>query len=301
MIFSICIATYKRPELLKKLINSLVIQTLPEATKLEILVVDNSVQREAELIIKRFSRQFPDLFCYLIQKEKNISLTRNMAVKKAKGEYLFFIDDDEYAESNWLMSLYYTLLKFNADAVFGKVISYFDEGTLEWIKKSYIYNRPSPPTGTIAKATRTGNCVVRASLLKKTNGPFDPKYGISGGSDTHLFETLRIQGAKYVNCEEAITYEYVPKERSTQRWLFKRAFRGGNDFTRHAVELATRKSKFIVCLKHFLLGLVYLIVSFLLIVFLFPIKSWRMHWRLKMIANIGKISAIIGYLPKEYA
>ena len=301
MILSICIATYKRPVLLEKLLNSLVHQELPKGSKLEIIIVDNSPLKEAEIVIKKFNTLYPNLVFYETQKEKNISLTRNVAVKKAVGEYILFIDDDEYAKSKWILHLFETIVKFNADAVFGKVVSYFEDGTPDWIKKSFIYNRSAPLTGTIAKATRTGNCIVKASLLKSIPGPFDLKYGISGGSDTYLFQSLAIKGTKYINCQEAITFEYVPKSRATKKWLFRRAFRGGNDYTRHALELAKSRSKLLICIKHGLLGTIYFIISLIFAIILLPVKIWSMHWRLKMLSNLGKISAIVGYQPKEYS
>lgn len=301
MVLSICIATYKRPNLLEKLLESLINQELLENIELEIIIVDNSPQREAEKIVKRFNSIYPNLLHYKTQNEKNISLTRNVAVNMSNGEFILFIDDDEYADSKWIHNLLKTVINYKADAVFGKVVSYFDDDTPAWIKKSYIYNRPAPQTGTIAKATRTGNCIVKTSLLKSIPGPFDIKYGITGGSDTYLFQSLALKGTKYINCREAVTFEFVPKARATKDWLYRRAFRGGNDYTRHAIELAKSNSKFLIYLRHGIIGSLYFIISFVLAILLFPIKIWSMHWRLKMRANFGKLAAVVGYIPKEYS
>ncbi len=65
-----------------------------------------------------------------------------------------------------------TIEKYNADGVFGRVISHFSEATPRWIQKSYIFNRPSPPTGTKAIFTRTGNCIIKSNLLKNVARTF---------------------------------------------------------------------------------------------------------------------------------
>ena len=124
---------------------------------------------------------------YLTQPEKNISLTRNKAVKKAIGEYLLFIDDNEIANPNWINSLIEVLIKYNADSVFGKVISYYEDGVPDWIKKSHFFKVPVEKTGEPSKFTRTGNCVIKSKLIKSIEGPFDPEFGLTGGEDGILF------------------------------------------------------------------------------------------------------------------
>ena len=94
---SVCIPTYKRPELLKKLLNSLAVQQLPSNLKLEIIVVDNDPDLSAEVVCKQFQKAGQLELHYFTQSIKNISLTRNVAIEHAIGEYILFIDDDEIA------------------------------------------------------------------------------------------------------------------------------------------------------------------------------------------------------------
>ena len=98
MICSVCIATYKRSQLLRKLLDSIVSQYLPDNIKLQVIVVDNDMENSAEHIVKEYENRENISFEYFVQPEKNISLTRNVAVKNSKGEFLLFIDDDEEAE-----------------------------------------------------------------------------------------------------------------------------------------------------------------------------------------------------------
>ncbi|MCB9058443.1 MAG: glycosyltransferase family 2 protein [Calditrichae bacterium] len=300
IVLSVCIATFKRSELLKKLLKSIEQQELHDNIRLEIIVVDNDKNGSARNIVQGFSDSQNINYFYFIQPEKNISLTRNLGVKNASGEYILFIDDDEYADNKWIMNLLNTLISFNADGVFGKVTSYFLPEVPYWIKSCFIYNRPSFETGSPATFTRSGNCLVKSSLLHSVDGPFDPLYGITGGSDTMLFGSLIKNGAKFVNCNEAETFEFVPRQRATLQWLTKRAFRTGNGFARRLIQLK-KKNKFLFKIRFILIGISYSILSLSLILILFPSKSKRIHWFLKLIANSGKFAAVFGYFPSEYS
>ena len=101
MICSICVNTYKRPVLLKKLLLSFEEQELPQNTELEIIIVDNGPKQLGKKVAEEFKRRNNLKINYFVQPIKNISLTRNVAVKNATGEYILFVDDDAYADKSW--------------------------------------------------------------------------------------------------------------------------------------------------------------------------------------------------------
>lgn len=299
MLCSICIPTYRRPQLLGKLLNSLVNQRLPDNVTMEIIVVDNDSQGSAEEIFRKYSDNQSHVIHYFIQPEKNISLTRNMAISKARGNYIFFIDDDEFANPDWIANLLKTLQEYDADAVFGRVLSYFSVGTPEWLKRCVVYNRPAPPTGTEATGDSTANCLIKWSILNGIKGPFDPSYGITGGEDTQLFAKLRREGARFVHCREGWVSEYVPPERTRLYWLIKRVFRTGNGYTRIEIDLAGN-NKTMCRFTHLAIATSFAITSVMLAFLTLFSKEWRLHWTLKAVSNVGKIFAVFGYFPKPY-
>ena len=194
MLCSICIPTYKRTELLERLLKSLYNQNLEKEYLIEIIVVDNDSEASARDLCKKFSDTQNIRLYYFVQPVKNISITRNKAVSKAKGQYVFFIDDDEYVCQNWISMFLRTIEQYQADGVFGKVVSEFSENCAAWLKGCYIFNKPSIETGSETKFTSTANCVIKRSILEKYELPFDPKYGLTGGEDTKLFYMLRKSG-----------------------------------------------------------------------------------------------------------
>ena len=261
---------------------------------MEIIVVDNHPKKSAEHIVSKFPSSMCIKLLYLGQPIKNISLTRNLAVENASGQYILFIDDDEVASPDWVSNLLIILKKFNADGVFGYVEPEFHRDAAQWIKQRDFFFSPMTPTGTEAKFTFTTNCLLKSSLLKGINGPFDVRYGISGGGDPYLFETLKKQGAKFVNCREAVTMEYLPLERSNLTYILKRALKGGNTGALRIIDNTTDKKIFqkIIILSKAFANL--LISSFLLFLF-YPKITRRTKNLMKIASNVGRVLSVFGW------
>lgn len=269
---SVCIATFKRPELLRQLIQSLFDQKEIKDIVLEIVVVDNDVQKSAEQIVAEFSDTHSINISYYSQPIQNISLTRNMALEKSSGQYFAVIDDDETADQYWIRNLIDALVKYNADAVFGYVIPVFEPNLAQWKKQREIYFLPVGKTGDRPLFHYTTNCLVKADKVKKFDLRFDPKYGLTGGEDSVFFDLLSKYEATYVVCKEAISYEVVPRYRTELKFICKRYFQKGNNEGRIINETIQSKFEKLTKLIKSLVGIGYYgSQSFLLI----PIrKKW---------------------------
>ncbi len=296
---SICIATYKRIILLEKLLVSLLNQELNDNIFLEIIVVDNDDMQSARDIVSKIKCPSGFSLSYFFQPIKNISLTRNLAIKNATGEYLAFIDDDEAADKQWVQNLISTVMQFNADGVFGFVVPVFPPNVSPWLKQREIYFRPMGNTGSQAKFTYTTNCLIKSKIVKSNNILFDERYGLTGGEDTLFFTNLLDKGAKFVSCREAISYEFIPFERTKLKYLFFRAFQGGNTFARRMIELKNNKFNFtrLLILFKAILSIAY---YFLKTTLLIPVKKkWILSF-MRLASNIGKIFAVFNYYNKPY-
>ncbi len=136
---SVCIATHKRNELLRKLILSLLPQKTDGLFSYSIIVVDNDKEEGAKKIVKEIIETKSMPIRYYSQPIKNIAITRNLAVDKSTGDYVAFIDDDEYPVSDWLYNLYVILKVYDCDIVNGSVNPYFVKNTSRWIIKSGFF------------------------------------------------------------------------------------------------------------------------------------------------------------------
>jgi len=224
---SVCICTFKRPQMLSNLIGKLQGQVTENLFTYSAVVVDNDINRSAEDTVKNWQEASTIPVDYHSEPEQNIALARNKAVDNATGNFIAFIDDDEVPETTWLLRLYKTLKQFKADAVLGPVRPHYPEATPAWLIKSNLCERPSYKTGTRipGRETRTGNVLLDGGMFE--NDRFDRVFGRTGSEDTNFFRMMEKKGKVYVWCEEAPAYEIVPPERWSPEFYLTRSSRIG--------------------------------------------------------------------------
>jgi succinoglycan biosynthesis protein ExoM len=226
----VCVATYKRPELLKKLLLSLSAQETGDEFSFAVAVADNDAQRSAEAVVREFEAAGCKI-SYVVEPEQNISLARNKSLSLAAGDYIATIDDDIHADPQWLLNLYRALTTYHADVVHGPVVPEFHAKTPKYITQSNVFVRPNPPSGSSGNHVFTAaNSLFRRKLIDGTPAPFDPRFGRTGGEDTAFFENLRKRGCKLVWCREARVCTVLSSRKTNWRWILQREFRIGNGF-----------------------------------------------------------------------
>ncbi len=302
-LISVCIATYKRPELLEKLLISLINQKNIDNYNLEFVIVDNDPARTAKPIIDKLIKSLINnnrfSIKYDMQPIKNISLTRNRTIQLASGNYLYFIDDDEIAEEDCIYQHIKTLKKFEADITIGNVLPYFETDTPSYIKKAYPFIRKNNSDGNPSKFFITGNTMIVLKNLQKEMLEFNKAYGVTGGSDNELLVKLSNSGTKIVSCSSGITFEFIPPKRATAKWLIKRVFRTGNNYSRTLIK--TSRHKFFYSIQQFLIGVIQALIAFLIALIFIPFNfSKAFNWFLKSVSNFAKPFAVFGIYPKEY-
>lgn len=301
MKISVCIATYRRTERLAALLADLACQTrLPT----EVIVVDNDVDSSALDVVEEARRSgAPFPLIYAMQPVKNISKTRNRTVELAGGEWLAFVDDDERVSPRWLDQLMDAALRAGADGVLGPVVPVVPDEAPEWIHRGRFYEWARMKSGSVVPLNRLrfGNVLLRGSLLR--NGvAFDPAYGLTGGEDGDLLTRLARRGARIIWCDEAQVREPVEAARLSQRWLLRRALRGGQDFARHSV--AGRYGRFTMSrrLGFYVRASAQALAAGVLALVLWPLgRHHAVHWLAKASANVGKLSVLWGWHYHEYA
>jgi len=224
---SVCVCTYKRPELLARTLRCICAQQTDGLFTFSIVVADNDRLESAHLVVERLRAETAVAIRYCVEPRQNIARARNMAVSNAHGDYLAFIDDDELPIETWLGTLFRAIHEYAADGVLGPVDPHFDDQTPKWVIKGKFYNRPVHPTGMLLRwdQCRTGNVLLRSDLFASDGEAFRPEF--LSGEDQDFFKRQMAQGRRFVWCHEAPAYEVVPPVRWRRRFLVKRALLRG--------------------------------------------------------------------------
>lgn len=298
---TICIPTYKRPGMLKKLIQSIAQCKIDKLiiNNVNIVVVDNDIDKTAEFIMQE-NNIFVNDFCqlhYYNFPAKGISNVRNELLRKAglfNPDFIVFIDDDEYVTSEWLNELVSTIINNNSDAARGPVLAVMDNSVSEYI--SCWFKRENYRNNSQIFSLTTGNLILRVASLKKYDVWFDSRFNIIGSSDTYFGCQILKKGAKINWAANAITYETIPEKRANLKWLIKRIYRLSSTYT-YVVKM---EKEYLKLLKKIVISFIYIIIGgSALISILFPIK--RKYWGIfTLTEGVGGLAGLISILYKEY-
>jgi len=97
-LISVIIPVYNKEEHLAQSIESVLSQTYPHFELL--LINDGSTDTSAE-ICKEYQAKDDRIHCFF-QENKGVSAARNLGIKQAKGEWIYFLDADDFIDPNCL-------------------------------------------------------------------------------------------------------------------------------------------------------------------------------------------------------
>jgi glycosyltransferase involved in cell wall biosynthesis len=223
----VCVCTYKRAEFLRRLLGVLARQDTGGLFTYSVVVADNDHSRSAEAVVSDFAAALPIPIRYCMEPRQNIALARNKAVENATGDFVAFIDDDEFPTQSWLLTLFKTCNQYGVDGVVGPVKPHFEGKPPTWVLKSKLYERLNYPTGFVIDGTkgRTGNVLLRRELFAGDEEPFRAQFRF--GEDQDFFRRMIEKGYVFIWCDEAVAYESVPPARCKRSFMWRRGLLRG--------------------------------------------------------------------------
>ena len=111
---SVIVPFYNVEHYIEKCLETLVNQTLED---IEIILVNDGSQDRSVDVVKKFLEQYPDKITYLEKENGGLSDARNYALPYAKGEYIAFLDSDDYVEKTMYKDMYELAKKEDSDMV----------------------------------------------------------------------------------------------------------------------------------------------------------------------------------------
>ena len=111
---SIIVPIYNVEMYIEKCLETLVNQTLKD---IEIILVNDGSKDGSAEIAKKYLEKYPEKIVYLEKENGGLSDSRNYGLPHAKGEYIAFLDSDDYVEENMYEEMYELAKKEDSDMV----------------------------------------------------------------------------------------------------------------------------------------------------------------------------------------
>ena len=106
---SIILNVYNGEKYINKCLDSIINQTYED---IEILIVNDGSTDDTSKILSTYKDKRIRI---INQENKGLSLSRNVGIDNAKGDYLYFVDVDDYIEKDTIEYLYNLSIKYDAD------------------------------------------------------------------------------------------------------------------------------------------------------------------------------------------
>ncbi|WP_257255473.1 glycosyltransferase family 2 protein [Endozoicomonas sp. SESOKO3] len=286
------ICTFRRPAV-RKTLESLGQQRVPEGVKLSVRVADNDLEPAMKSQILAIAAEAGLNLTYIHAPYRNISIARNACLDNLDSDYLIFIDDDEELAEGWLVAMLSKAEKTAAQVVFGPVLAIYPENCPEWMERCDFHTtKPQYEEGVI-QTGYTGNTLLdmRSEII---NGErFNLSLGQTGGEDTEFFTRLFRNGAKLVYEENAIAYEEVPAHRAKLRWLIKRRYCAGQSYG-HRLITGRENSSAIQSAIELTKAVIKVFICFVGLLLFSTHSLKRNFWLLRGCLHLGVTSKLIG-------
>jgi glycosyltransferase involved in cell wall biosynthesis len=286
---TVCICTFRRPTYLKRLLEKLQEQSTAGLFSFSAVVCDNDATQSGAAIVSAARESATIDITYCCEPRQNIALARNKALEQAHGDFVAFIDDDEFPVADWLQLLLSACDTYAADGVLGPVRPHFETPPPSWIVKGRFCQRPEHTTGMKLQwnQCRTGNLLFRRRILEGTAQPFREEFG-TGGEDKDFFMRLTELGCVFVWCNEAIAYETVLPSRYSRRCMIRRALLRGRNSLKLPVGRLRLLGRSAVAVPIYCMALPVLLLLG---------QHWFMRYCVKLCDHLGRLLAVLGINP----
>jgi glycosyltransferase involved in cell wall biosynthesis len=289
----ICIPTFKRPKMLKRLLYAIAL--VETDASVCVLVADNDAENQAGLALCHSLTDYRWPLTAVVAEKRGIAQVRNTLIEQAlktDATFIAMIDDDEWPEPQWLDQFLTLAHQTGADVMQGSIL--FGHG-----EAADGHGDIRRATGPVTMLQGAGNILIRRAVLDEMTAPwFDPAFALSGGEDRDFFVRLQRAGKSFAWSDEARARGDVPETRANLGWLLKRAYSVGNSdmlvLLKHrpgAPALAVELAKILAALLLSPLAAVILALS----------PNRRAIPLQKLFRAVGKLTAMAGRRYNEYA
>ncbi len=235
MKLTVAIPTHNRSQTLALTLGSLAALKLDPEIEIECLVVDNNSTDATPGVVEAFARTAPFSTRRVFEPRQGSSFARNRAVREARGELIFFIDDDVIVEADWASELLAEISRRNLDAACGLVLAQWQAAPPPWLGaevygKLAVHRQSAPPPEKLSQFF-SANVGLKRECLERF-GLFREDLGVVGGNpmsgeDTELFGRIISGGGKIGIAPRAVVHHLIGPERMTRAYFRRKSFAFG--------------------------------------------------------------------------
>lgn len=211
---TVVVPFYRTPKLrLRKCIESLLEQTFSD---FELLLIDDGNGDDYAAIKKEYEERDARVR-FVYQENSGVSAARNLGMQLAKGEYLSFVDSDDFVEETFLKKMVQALEKSDL-AVCGVAEQCFPT-VHRWMDRRVFFSQPEL-YASLQYINFCHNKLYRLSIIREHNIQFDLEVKL--GEDA-LFLAKYFEHCNSICSIDDVLYHYVPYEESAVK-KYKPAF-----------------------------------------------------------------------------
>lgn len=284
--FSIIVPIYNVEKYLKKCLDSLINQTY---NNFEVIAVCDKCSDSSEKILDDYIKL--DKRIIKIKEEKTgLSKARNIGLKKVTGDYILFLDSDDFLELDLLKVLNEEIKKCNADIIRFQVQDIIDKKVIKHEEKPFDVTTGDVAFNYISKYYYIENAwcyLYKTSFWKKYNF----KYMEYHVAEDFGLTPLIISKSKKVKSISYIGYNYVYRNGSLMNSNYENKIKRINDMLEQAEFLKTNLTNSDITFMSFVTNsLIYNIVN---------LKKEDYKKYLKVIKDKGYYNYLKNKSPKE--
>ena len=227
---SVIIPTFNRSRMLRDTVESLERQSYPD-DRFEIIVVDNDSTDDTAEVIAELARE-SHLVRPMAERRRGAHFARNSGALAAKGEILYFTDDDMLAKEDLLQRI---TLPFasgaNVGSATGRVLPQWDTEPPRWVLehcRNELLSLNDRGSAMMITDADPGVFSCHQAVLREAffqAGGFNPDTNAGefvGDNETGLNIKIRKLGYRFAYVGESVTRHVIPAARLNQRYLNSR-------------------------------------------------------------------------------
>jgi glycosyltransferase involved in cell wall biosynthesis len=226
---TVAICTWNRCDLLRQTLTRMMELDVPATVRWELLIVNNNSTDATDQVIREFADRLP--IRSVVELKPGLSQARNCAIDAARGDWLFFTDDDVLVATDWLSAFASAVARHPEAAVAGGPIDpWFPVeppgdlvGAYPELKKGFCGVDHDVPEGFVSREHWVfgANMAIRRSALNGLR--FNTNVGgrLPLGDETDFIDRARQQGGKVLWVPAMRVRHYVDPSRMTVEYLRK--------------------------------------------------------------------------------